>query len=73
MDDVKINLKKNFYLNLVEIVLQLITGLIFFVVITPIAILIRLIKRDFFNLKFNKKKSYWIKKSGEKIKMKNQF
>ena len=73
MDDVKINFKRSFYLNFGKIVSQLITGLIFFFIITPIAILIRLIRKDFLNLKFNKKKSYWIEKNEPKGKMKNQF
>ena len=51
----------------------LIMGIIFFVVVTPIGIIMRLLKKDLLNLKYNKKETYWIDKSGPKSKMKNQF
>ena len=56
-----------------KIISPLIMGLIFFVVVTPIALLMRLFNKDLLNLKFNKSKSYWIEKSEPKSKMKNQF
>ena len=56
-----------------KIVSPLIMGLIFFVVVTPIGLLMRLFNKDLLNLKFNKSKSYWIEKSDPKSKMKNQF
>ena len=56
-----------------KIVSPLIMGLIFFTVVTPIAFLMRILKKDLLNLKFNKNSSYWIEKSGPKSKMKNQF
>ena len=56
-----------------KIVSPLIMGLIFFVVVTPIAFLMRILKKDLLNLKFSKNNSYWIEKSGPKSKMKNQF
>ena len=48
-------------------------GIIFFIVVTPIGIIMRLLKKDLLNLKYNKKETYWIDKSGPKSKMKNQF
>ena len=48
-------------------------GIIFFVIVTPIAIIMRLLKKDLLNLKFNKNNSYWIEKDEQKSKMKNQF
>jgi len=48
-------------------------GIIFFLVVTPIAIIMRLFKKDLLNLKFKKNNTYWIDKSGPKSKMKNQF
>ena len=33
----------------------------------------KLVGKDLLNLKYNINKSYWIKKSGPKSKMKNQF
>ena len=48
-------------------------GVIFFIVVTPIGILMRFLNKDLLNLKFNRNKSYWIEKTGPKSKMKNQF
>ena len=62
-----------FGLLLGKIISPLIMGIIFFVVVTPIGIIMRLLKKDLLNLKYNKKETYWIDKSGPKSKMKNQF
>ena len=62
-----------FGLLLGKFISPLIMGIIFFVVVTPIAIIMRLLKKDLLNLKYNKKETYWIDKSGPKSKMKNQF
>jgi len=56
-----------------KIVSPLIMGAIFFLVVTPIGIILRLMGKDVLNLKYNKNKSYWIEKSNPKSKMKNQF
>ena len=56
-----------------KIVSPLIMGIIFFLVVTPIGFLMRLLGKDLLNLKYNKNKSYWIEKNGPKSKMKNQF
>jgi hypothetical protein len=48
-------------------------GIIFFLVVTPIGLLMRLLGKDLINLKYNNNKSYWIEKKGPKSKMKNQF
>ena len=63
-----------FGLFLGKIVSPIIMGIIFFLVVTPIGLLMRLLGKDVLNLKLNKKKSsYWIEKAGPKSKMKNQF
>ena len=62
-----------FGLLLGKIVSPVIMGIIFFLVVTPTAIIMRIIGKDLLNLKFNNKKSYWIEKTGPKSKMKNQF
>ena len=62
-----------FGLFLGKIISPLIMGFIFFAVVTPIGIIMRLLGKDLLNLKYNKKKSYWIEKTGPKSKMKNQF
>ena len=56
-----------------KIVSPLVMGLIFFFVVTPIGILMRILNKDLLNLKFNKKATYWIEKNDPKSKMKNQF
>jgi hypothetical protein len=56
-----------------KIVSPIVMGMIFFFVVTPIAILMKILKKDLLNLKFNNEKTYWIKKSEYKSKMKNQF
>jgi len=62
-----------FGLILGKIISPLIMCIIFFVVVTPIGIVMRVLKKDLLNLKYNQKKTYWIKKTGPKSKMKNQF
>tara|TARA_B100001121_G_scaffold255196_1_gene232643 strand:- start:428 stop:811 length:384 start_codon:yes stop_codon:yes gene_type:complete len=56
-----------------KIISPIIMGLIFFLVVTPIGLIMRLLGKDVLNLKYNKEKSYWIEKDGPKSKMKNQF
>ena len=56
-----------------KIVSPLVMGVIFFLVVTPIGILMKILKKDLLNLKFNNNKSYWIEKNEPKSKMKNQF
>ena len=56
-----------------RLVSPIIMGVIFFLVVTPIGLIMRMIGKDLLNLKFNKHKSYWIEKAGPKSKMKNQF
>ena len=63
----------NFGIFLGKLISPLIMGLIFFLVVTPIGLIMRLLGKDVLNLKYNKNKSYWIKKNGPKSKMKNQF
>ncbi len=62
-----------FGLFLGKIISPLVMGLIFFFVVTPIGLIMKLIKKDLLNLKFNNNKTYWIEKTEPKSKMKNQF
>ena len=48
-------------------------GVIFFFVVTPTGLIMRILRKDLLNLKFNNNKSYWIEKKGPKSRMKNQF
>ena len=67
------NIWFKFGLFLGRIISPIIMSIIFFFVVTPIGILMKLLNKDLLNLKFNKDKTYWIEKSGPKSKMKNQF
>ena len=51
----------------------IVMGAIFFLIVTPIGVIMRLLRKDILNLKFNKKDTYWIEKKGPKSIMKNQF
>ena len=51
----------------------LILGLIFFIIITPIAFFMKLIQRDALKLKKSKENSFWEKYENNKINMKNQY
>tara|TARA_B100000900_G_scaffold373557_1_gene354183 strand:+ start:1450 stop:1818 length:369 start_codon:yes stop_codon:yes gene_type:complete len=62
-----------FGLLLGKVISPLVMGLIFFLVVTPIGLIMRALRKDLLNLKYNKNKSYWIEKKGPKSKMKNQF
>ena len=62
-----------FGILLSKLISPLIIGLIFFFVVTPTGLLMRIIGKDLLNLKFNKKKSYWINKSDLNDNMKNQY
>ena len=48
-------------------------GFIFFFVVTPTGLIMRILRKDLLSLNYNKNKSYWIEKKGPKSKMKNQF
>ena len=51
----------------------IVMGIVFFVVVTPISLIIKIIGKDILSIKKSKSKTYWIEKSGPKNKMKNQF
>ena len=57
-----------------KVISPFIMFIIFFLIVTPIGMIMRILKKDLLNIEFNdKKKTYWIEKSGPKSKMKNQF
>ena len=52
----------------------IVMGIIFFLVVTPTGLILRLMRKDVLRLKKNKdKKTYWIHKNGYKTSMKKQF
>jgi len=55
------------------IVSPIVMGLVFFLVVTPTALILRLFKKDTLNLKKNENATYWIDKKDKKNKMKYQF
>jgi len=67
------NLWFKFGLFLGKIVSPIVMGIIFFFVVTPTGIIMRLIRKDLLNLKKNNSNTYWIKKNNENSSMKNQF
>ena len=61
-------------LGLGLIVSPIVMGLIYFLVVSPIGFIMRLIGKDLLKLKYDKSiKSYWINKEKLKSTMKNQF
>ena len=67
------NIWISFGIILGKVISPLIMGIIFFFVVTPIALIMKVLGKDVLNLKYNNNQSYWIEKSGPKSKMKNQF
>ena len=77
-----INSKLLYPLNLVwvkfgeligKIVAPLVMALIFFIILTPIGLFLRLIGKDLLNIKLNNNKTYWIKRDKKPGSMKRQF
>ena len=62
-----------FGLILGKIVSPIVMGFIFFVVVTPTGIIMRLLGKDLLNLKKNSNKTYWIQKDNKNNNMRNQF
>ena len=56
-----------------RIISPVVMGIIFFLVVTPISIILKIFGKDVLNLKFNNNKTYWIVKDGPKSNMKKQF
>lgn len=56
-----------------NIISPIVMGIIYFVVATPIAFLLRVFKKDVLSLKKTKKNSYWKIKDKYSTSMKNQF
>ena len=51
----------------------IVMGIVFFLVVTPIGIIMKILRKDLLNLRMNKENSYWIEKDKIKSSMKNQF
>ena len=51
----------------------IVMGIVFFMVVTPTALIMRVFGKNLLGLKRNNKTSYWIERPEIKSKMKNQF
>ena len=56
-----------------NVIAPIVMSIIFFLIVTPTSLLMKLFRKDILGIKKNRSKSYWIEKSGPKSKMKNQF
>jgi hypothetical protein len=62
-----------FGLFLGKIISPFVMAIIFFLVVTPTGLFMRLLRKNLLNLRYSNDQSYWIKKNGPESKMKNQF
>tara|TARA_Y100000590_G_scaffold458388_1_gene612997 strand:- start:1044 stop:1433 length:390 start_codon:yes stop_codon:yes gene_type:complete len=62
-----------FGLLLGKFISPIVMGFVFFLVVTPIGLLMKLLGKDLLNLKKKNVETYWIEKTEPKSKMKNQF
>ncbi len=51
----------------------IVMGIVFFLVVTPTGLIMKLFRKDLINLKQNNDKTYWIEKKDITSSMKNQF
>ena len=51
----------------------IVMGIVFFAIVTPTSLIMRLLGKNLLNLKKDNKITYWIERSVVKSKMKNQF
>ncbi len=56
-----------------NVIAPIVMGIIFFLIVTPTSIIMKLLGKDLLNLKKNNNNSYWIEKNNQKSKMKNQY
>ena len=51
----------------------IVMGIVFFAIVTPTSVIMRVLGKNLLNLKKGNKKTYWIARSKIKSKMKDQF
>ena len=51
----------------------IVMGFVFFFVVTPTGLIMKILGKDLLNLKKNNNKTYWIKKDNSNNNLKNQF
>jgi len=56
-----------------NIVAPIVMGIVYFFVVTPTGLIMRMLRKDLLNLKKNNKNTYWIDKDNSNSNLKNQF
>ena len=56
-----------------NVIAPIVMGIIFFLIVTPTSIIMKILGKDLLNLKKNSNKSYWIEKNKQNTNMKKQF
>ena len=56
-----------------KIIAPIIMSIVFFLIVTPIGLVLKIVKKDLLKLKFNNDKSYWIEKNKTIESMDKQF
>ena len=56
-----------------SIIAPIVMGIVFFLVVTPTGLIMKLLRKDLLNLKKNKKETYWLDKNNSNSSLKNQF
>ena len=56
-----------------RIIAPIVMAIIYFIIVTPIGLFMRLIGKDLLNIKFSKANTYWIKREKKISSMKKQF
>jgi len=62
-----------FGLFLGKIISPIVMGVVFFLVVTPIGIIMKIFRKDLLNIKYNKNQSYWVYRKNKFGSMKKQF
>ena len=62
------------FVTLIEkIIAPIVMAIIYFVILTPVGLCVRLFGKDLLNIKFSKSNTYWIKREKKVGSMKKQF
>ena len=56
-----------------KLISPIVMGLVFFIVVTPTGLIMKLLKKDVLKLRKNPSKTYWVERPKIKSEMKNQF
>jgi hypothetical protein len=62
-----------FGLFLGKIISPIVMGIVFFLVVTPIGIMMKIFRKDLLNIKYKKNQSYWVHRKNKFGSMKKQF